>query len=102
MQRPTSALTKVASRAARARGPTGVIATLDNYEARITMARMRYRQAREDLANLPEPNRAAAEAIAFTTLQSVQQDAMRELAASEFASLLELREKLAERLARSA
>jgi hypothetical protein len=63
---------------------------------------MRYRQACEDLVKLPEPNRAAAEAIAFTTLQSVQQDAMRELAASEFASLLELREKLAERLARSA
>ena len=57
---------------------------------------MRYRQACEDLANLPEPNRAAAEAIAFTTLQSVQQDAMRELAASEFASLLELREERAE------
>ena len=31
------------------------------------------------------------EAIAFTKFQSVQQDAMRELAASEFASLLELR-----------
>jgi hypothetical protein len=78
------------------------MATLDSYEARITMARMRYRQACEDLPNLPDPNRAAAEAIAFTTLQSVQQDAMRELAASEFASLLELREELSERLGRRA
>jgi hypothetical protein len=74
------------------------MAALDNYEARMTMARMRYRQACEDLASLPDPNRASAEAMAFKTLQTAQQEAMRELAASEFASLLELREKLAERL----
>jgi hypothetical protein len=58
------------------------------------MARVRYRQAYDESASLPEFQRSAAEAIAFTTLQSIQQDAMRVLIASEFAELLALRERL--------
>jgi hypothetical protein len=67
---------------------------LDAYEARIATARVGYCQAWNKSADLPEFRRAAAEAVALTTLQSVQHDAMRDLVASEFAELLDLRERL--------
>jgi transposase len=71
---------------------------VDNYEARITSARVRYQQACEDLESSSAPNPTAAEAIAFATLQSAQQAAMRELVASELHRLTELREQLAKQL----
>jgi hypothetical protein len=64
---------------------------LDAYEARIAMAWTRYCQAFDDSTKLPEFQQIASETIAFTTLQSVQQAAMRDLVASEFAALLNLR-----------
>jgi hypothetical protein len=38
--------------------------------------------------------RTSAEAVAFTALESVQQDAMREFVASEFARLFNLRRSI--------
>jgi hypothetical protein len=73
---------------------------LDSYEVRIAMARGQYRQACEESADFPEFRRTAAEAVAFSTLRAVQQDAMRDLVASEFAELLTLRETLAASFAR--
>jgi hypothetical protein len=67
---------------------------LDAYEARIAIARARYCQAFDDSTKLPEFQQIASETTAFTALQSVQQDAMRDLVASEFVALLNLRERL--------
>jgi hypothetical protein len=58
------------------------------------MARELYRQKCEESADLPEFRRTAAEAVAFTALESVQQDAMQEFIASEFAELFNLRESI--------
>jgi hypothetical protein len=68
--------------------------SLDRYEARVSRARELYRQACEDSADLPVFQRTSAEAVAFTALESVQQDAMREFVASEFARLFNLRRSI--------
>jgi hypothetical protein len=64
----------------------------DCYEARVSMARELYRQACQESADLLDFQRNAAEAVAFMALKSVQQDAMGEFIASEFADLFNLRE----------
>jgi hypothetical protein len=81
-------------------GPNGLHATLsprstlDRYKARVSRARELYRRACEESADLPVFQRASAEAVAFTALESVQQDAMREFVASEFAELFKLRRRI--------
>ena len=57
------------------------------------MARERYRQACKESADLPVFQRTSAEASAFTALKSLQQAAMREFIASEFAELFNLRQR---------
>jgi hypothetical protein len=71
-----------------------VVRYLDRYEARVSRARELYRQACEESADLPVFQRTSAEAVAFTALESVQQDAMREFVASEFAELFNLRRRI--------
>jgi hypothetical protein len=80
--------------------PNGLHATLsprsvlDRYEARVSISRELYRQACEESADLPVFQRSSAEAVAFTALESVQQDAKREFIASEFAELFNLRQSI--------
>jgi hypothetical protein len=58
------------------------------------MAREMYRAACEKSADLPDFQWRAANDVAFTALKRAQQDAMRELVASEFTDLFNLRKNI--------
>jgi hypothetical protein len=74
--------------------PMRTMAPMDAYSAEVAEARMRYCEACQTIANLPDGRRAAAEADAFEQLQTAQQRAMRDLVARELSKLRELRTRI--------